>query len=501
MTAGTSARPVVAALLSAVVPGLGQLYVGRWRRGVAILLTISFSALVVLWHGVPGWSLAPAVMWMWAVWDAWGVSVGFPRSAIAPVMVVLGNPPYSYESENTGEWISKLTRDYYQIDGKPLGERNPKGLQDDYVKFIRFAQWRIQQTGYGVLAFITNHGYLDNPTFRGMRKSLMNTFDDIYILNLHGNSKKKEKCPDGSKDENVFDIQQGVAIGIFVKSPVGAGLKPAPTIRHSDLWGLRDGKYKWLRENELSNTEWEPLKPQEPHYLFVPQDTGLLEEYDKGWKITDMMPVNSVGLYTARDGLAIQESKNALKGVIKDFVSLSPEEARQKYELGPDSSEWQIADAQQDIRASKLDENKILPVFYRPFDIRFTYFTGTSRGLICRPRPEVMSHMTHSDNMAICFIRRSREQSVSNFFSTRHLVDKTILSSADNANLAPLYLYPQTEIEKRTGASRCPNLAPAFIKDLAGRLGMEFIIDGKGNKTKTFHNQLSYSRRQHRRNR
>ena len=134
-----------------------------------------------------------------------------------PVMVVLGNPPYSYESANNGEWISKLIRDYYQVDGKPLGERNPKGLQDDYVKFIRFAQWRIEQTGYGILAFITNHGYLDNPTFRGMRQSLMQTFDDIYVLDLHGNSKKKERTPDGGKDENVFDIQQGVAIGIFVK--------------------------------------------------------------------------------------------------------------------------------------------------------------------------------------------------------------------------------------------------------------------------------------------
>jgi predicted helicase len=136
----------------------------------------------------------------------------------APVMVILGNPPYSYESSNTGEWISNIIREYYKVDGQPLGERNPKGLQDDYVKFIRFAQWRIEQTGYGILGFVTNHGYLDNPTFRGMRQSLMNTFDKIYLLDLHGNSKKKEKAPDGSKDENVFDIQQGVAICLMVKT-------------------------------------------------------------------------------------------------------------------------------------------------------------------------------------------------------------------------------------------------------------------------------------------
>lgn len=134
-----------------------------------------------------------------------------------PVMIVLGNPPYSYQSSNTGEWISNLVRDYYQVDGKTLGEKNPKGLQDDYVKFIRFGQWRIDRTGSGILAFITNHGYLDNPTFRGMRQSLEKTFDEIYFLDLHGNSKKKEVSPDGSPDKNVFDIQQGVAIAIMIK--------------------------------------------------------------------------------------------------------------------------------------------------------------------------------------------------------------------------------------------------------------------------------------------
>jgi len=240
--------------------------------------------------------------------------------ADVPVMVVLGNPPYSYESVNTGEWISKKIRDYYQVDGQSLNERNPKGLQDDYVKFIRFAQWRIEQTGYGVLAFVTNHGYLDNPTFRGMRQSLMQTFDEIYILDLHGNSKKKEKCPDGSKDENVFDIQQGVAIGIFVKRQ--SAEKDTAVIRHAHLWGLREvfgndvreekipvsGKYVWLRENAIETTDWTSLQPQAPFYLFVPQQRDLLSEYEKGWKVTDMMPAGSAGLYSARDHLAIQWS-------------------------------------------------------------------------------------------------------------------------------------------------------------------------------------------------
>ncbi len=134
-----------------------------------------------------------------------------------PILVILGNPPYSGHSSNKGEWISAVIKEYYQVDGKPLGEKNPKWLQDDYVKFIRFSQWKIDQAGEGVLGFITNHSYLDNPTFRGMRQSLMNSFDEIYILDLHGNSLKKEKTPDGSKDENVFDIQQGVAICFMIK--------------------------------------------------------------------------------------------------------------------------------------------------------------------------------------------------------------------------------------------------------------------------------------------
>ncbi|MFN5592978.1 MAG: DNA methyltransferase, partial [Aphanizomenon sp.] len=157
-----------------------------------------------------------------------------------PVMVILGNPPYSYESINTDPWIVGLVRDYYQVDGKPLGERNPKGLLDDYVKFIRFAQHRVSETGYGIVALITNHGYLDNPTFRGMRQNLMQTFDEIYVLDLHGNSKKKEVCPDGSPDQNVFDIQQGVAIAFFIKYQDSQ--QDLAKVYHADLWGVREVK-------------------------------------------------------------------------------------------------------------------------------------------------------------------------------------------------------------------------------------------------------------------
>jgi predicted helicase len=167
----------------------------------------------------------------------------------APVMVVLGNPPYSVNSMNTG-FVEPIRSNYYPKDD--IKEANPKVLLDDYVKFIRFAQERIEKTGYGILAFISNHGYLDNPVFRRMRHSLIETFDDIYILDLHGDSKRKEKSPDGSEDKNVFDIQQGVAIGLFVKT----NKNTKKECYHADLYGLRQSKYSWLSENDVSSTTW-----------------------------------------------------------------------------------------------------------------------------------------------------------------------------------------------------------------------------------------------------
>jgi len=239
-----------------------------------------------------------------------------------PILAILGNPPYSGHSLNIGNWISKEIKEYYQVDGKPLGERNPKWLQDDYVKFIRFAQWKIEQAGEGILGLITNHSYLDNPTFRGMRQSLMRTFSEIYVLDLHGNSLKKEVCPNGSKDENVFDIRQGVAIAIFSKKK---GQKDC-AIYHSELWGLRENKYETLLKNDIKTTEWKKLSPKSEFYLFIPRDEKLLAEYEKHPKITNIFPLNSVGIVTSRDSFVIdKDSKKLLKtirlfGNVKNFV-------------------------------------------------------------------------------------------------------------------------------------------------------------------------------------
>ena len=314
-----------------------------------------------------------------------------------PILVVLGNPPYSGISSNTGEWIGGLlkgavpdghggttsTASYYHIDGKPLGERK-LWLQDDYVKFIRWSQWRLEQTGHGVLAFITNHGYLDNPTFRGMRWSLMQSFDEIYLLDLHGNAKKKEVTPDGEPDQNVFDIQQGVAIGIFVKTTSrdnkGAGSNKPAKVYHADLWGRRDHKYDWLAERSVEQTEWEQVEPDEPFYLFKPFDKSEVGDYYDWPAINEVMPVNVTGIVTARDGFVIDHDKEALLDRIGDLrdESLSDQAIRAKYFAGKgskkyppgDSRGWKLPEARQRLREDdeweKTNRSNLVPPLRHP---------------------------------------------------------------------------------------------------------------------------------------
>lgn len=420
----------------------------------------------------------------------------------APVMVVLGNPPYSGHSANKGEWIHRLlrgedtmqgvtTENYFEVDSKSLGEKNPKWLNDDYVKFIRFAQWRIEQTGYGILAFITNHGYLDNPTFRGMRQSLMNTFDDIYILDLHGNAKKKEKAPDGGIDKNVFDIQQGVAIGIFVKKP-----SPSETTKvfHADLWGERgtasgetSGKYGWLAENDLT-CDWDELSPTTPQYLFVPRDSELAEEYEAGASVSKVFPVNSVGIVTARDSLTIRWTNEEIKRVVNDFVSLEIEEARAEYELGSDARDWKVSMAQDDLRRTKVSNERFVEILYRPFDPRFTYYTGNSRGFQCMPRPEVMRHMLAGENLGLISTRQTRDEW--HVSATNKIIAHKSLAGYDINSLFPLYLYPDSRagdlFDGHESGQRKPNLSDEFIKEFSGKLKLKFIPDGLGNLKSTF---------------
>ena len=311
-----------------------------------------------------------------------------------PILAIIGNPPYSGMSANKGKWIDALLKNgytradgskdegYYKVDGQPLGERNPKWLQDDYVKFIRFAQWKIDKSGKGVLGFITNNSYLDNPTFRGMRQSLLASFERIYILNLHGSTKKKEKTLDGSKDENVFDIQQGTSIVLLVKNPEILDRK----IKYFDLYGDRVSKYQWLDRNTLFSTEWQDLNPTSPSYMFIPVDFSLQKEYEQFIKITTLFPQTSIGIITARDDLTIKWTQQDVLKTISVFSKLPPEEAREKFDLGDDARDWKVTLAQKDLIDSGLVKEKILPIFYRPFDIRYTYYTGNTCGFHCMPK-------------------------------------------------------------------------------------------------------------------
>ncbi|WP_419855268.1 type ISP restriction/modification enzyme [Candidatus Poriferisodalis sp.] len=416
-----------------------------------------------------------------------------------PVMVVIGNPPYSGHSANKGKWISDLLRgriaddphSYFSVDGEPLDERNPKWLNDDYVKFIRFAQWRINQTGEGALGFVTNHSYLDNPTFRGMRQSLLETFDEIWLLDLHGNSKRKERSPDGSQDQNVFDIQQGVAIGIFVKT--GSDSDGYATVRHADLWGDRGdtetGKYAWLAEHDIDSTRWQEVAPRAPDYFFVPRDYALLAEYEAGWKLPDIAPVNSVGIVTARDKIAIQWSDADMRRVAVDFVDLPETVAREKYNLGRDSQDWTVAAAQEDIRTHDDARQHIKSVLYRPFDTRSTYFTGTAGGFICRPRTDVMRHMLAGSNLGLCVGRAgsvigSEDWDIATV--TAAPTDFNLFRRGGNC-LFPLYRYPADGDALNLGvAGRSPNLAPEFVDAVAERTALQFVPDGHGDLESAF---------------
>ncbi len=405
--------------------------------------------------------------------------------------VVLGNPPYSGHSANKGEWIGTLLRgrngglnveNYFEIGGNPLNERNPKWVNNDYVKFIRLAHWEIERTGIGLVGFITSNSYLDSPTFRGMRESMAATFPTLYLLDLHGNSKKGERSPDGGRDENVFDIQEGVAVGLFSK-PIQAAL---PRCSHADLWGDREfpgggGKYGWLEDNDVLTTIWTPLSPKPPLGLFVPRDELLKEEYEAGWRLTDIFPVNSVGIVTARDKLAIQWTAEDMERVVDDFVSRDSEEARIFYMLGKDARDWKVTLAQEDILKG---EGKICPILYRPFDRRFTYYTGNSRGFICMPRPEVMRHMLTGYNLALHLCR----QTVTDWqhcLVTNAATDDCYVSNKtrERGYTHPLYTYPK---EEQAGWAREPNLVPEFTQAFADAVGLDFIREGNGDLSTTF---------------
>lgn len=351
------------------------------------------------------------------------------------ILIITGNPPYSGASSNEGlfEWEVKATYgiepEFQTIEiekkvkltdkiqtllnniqkQKESGsknalkelksihskyklqkEKNPKWLLDDYVKFMRFAQNKIESLGHGLFGFISNNAFLDNPTFRGLRRSLLECYDELYILNLHGNARKKEKTPQGAKDENVFNIKQGVSINLFVKKAQTTKQK----IHYYDVYGQRAEKYAFLAQNDLNSIEWLELAPREPFYLLLPLKTPLLDEYEQGFSVQDMFQVGGTGICSKKDHVVFHKDKESLLKLLKDFSTLEPSELRRKYDIGDDSRDWRLNNAIREVETNiKRLEEYIVSCQYRPFDFYYTYYTGKSKSFIAYPRGEVFKYM------------------------------------------------------------------------------------------------------------
>jgi predicted helicase len=361
-------------------------------------------------------------------------------------MVIIGNPPYSGESANKGEWIMNLMEDYKKEPGgkEKLKERNPKWINDDYVKFLRFGQHFIEKNGEGVLAFINPHGFLDNPTFRGMRWNLLKTYDKIYTIDLHGNSKKKETALDGSIDQNVFDIMQGVSINVFVKT----GKKKKDELGkvfHYDLYGKRDFKYDFLSNNSIKTITYKELPNIAPNYFFVSKNFEEQIEYDKGFSISEIFILNNVGIVTSNDKILINENKQDLTNNINIYYQ------------------------------TEANEYLIKDISYRPFDVKKIYY---DLKLIERGREKIMKHFMSIDNIGLV----TSKQCVSDWryvFISKFIGEFNLTSTAGrfgSGSYFPLYLNSEANGQKSAfeTSERVPNLNMEIVNQIATGLGFTF---------------------------
>jgi hypothetical protein len=377
------------------------------------------------------------------------------------ISVVVGNPPWSGHSANRSQGIDALPKasytaadgrridGYYDVEGSPLKERNPKWLQDDYVKFLRFAQRKIDQAGEGIVAFVTNHSYLDNPTFRGLRRSLLESFDEIYCLDLHGSRKKQERSPDGGADTNVFDeIQQGVAVAFLVKRP---GLEKR--VLRADLWGSRADKLRWLLERDIETTPWQGIAPRGPAFLFAPRDAVLEDEYRRGILLTDLFPERSVGIVTGCDAFAVDTEPEVLKRRIRSLRETDPE-------LVPGAP----ARASSAIRKDEDWQSQYQKILYRPFDRRTIFYADY---VIERSRRAVMRRMLEGTNLGLVAARQCKEDFGA--LATDLIVAHKAVSAYDINSLFPLFLYPKSDLFEKVEA----NLAPDVLCLFTERIGEE----------------------------
>jgi predicted helicase len=384
-----------------------------------------------------------------------------------PIMVVIGNPPYSISSSNKSAWILNLIKVYKEnLDEKKLN------LDDDYIKFLRLSEYFIEKAESGIVAMITNNSFIDGITHRQMRKHLLETFDEVYILDLHGNSKKNEKPPTGMVDKNVFEIQQGVAISIFVKKKSKS--KKLGTVYHSEIWGKREEKFKALNTSNLLSINWNKVNYTEPYYFFTPKDFGNKEDYEAGFKIDEVFLESVSGVESVRDELTIHFNKQELEAVIKDFIELDEKEISLKYKTN-DARDWKISRAKKDIISHIDDLSNYRLISYRPFDIRDIFYTGKQNGFVCNSRFNVMKHML-KENTALV-VKRGFDNDLSQpGFITDKIFDRRGWSAPGMQgaeNIFPIYLYTDT-------GTRVSNFKKDFIEKInkiVGVVSEEDILD------------------------
>jgi len=379
-----------------------------------------------------------------------------------PIMVVMGNPPYSVSSQNKGEWIQDLIKEYK----KELKEKNIQQLSDDYIKFIRLAESLIEKNGSGIVAMITNNSFIDGVTHRQMRKHLLETFDLIYIVDLHGNSKKKEKDLDGGKDENVFNIMQGVSINIFVKKE--GKKRGLGTVQHTDFYGRREIKFELLNSASLNKVKWSIPQYVQPNYFFIPKDFLGEDDYKKGFSVSDLFPVHSSGATSAKDDFIIKFSSEDVDILRESFKIKKDEEISQKSLVDIK----QVKVVRKDIENIVADHSKIL---YRPFDVRYTLYSFKSEGVFSRPRSEVMKHLLQ-DNLGFVAKRGFVQVESAPCFITKYMIDRRSWSRPGMLGaeqLYPLYLYADD-------GSKISNLKKEIVDEIeaiVGKITPEYILD------------------------
>ena len=394
------------------------------------------------------------------------------RNSTCSFQIIFGNPPYSAVSNNANNWINNLlkgkingysTHNYFEVNGVSIKEKKSGWLYDDYVKFIRFSHWLIDKSDQGILSYICNNGFLSNPSFRGMRFQLMETFDAFYILDLHGN-KIVDTPPNNIKDDNIFNITQGICIFIFIKTKNSHCNEK--NFYYYDLWGLKEEKLHFLHTNDLGSISWKGFSPSEPFYTFIPEDSKIKNLYSTFWSIKDIFTINGTGLITSKDSLTIQFSKDEMLHLLNDFSKIKPEIARKKYNLGNDTENWKVHTAQQDITEHGISENHISTILYRPFDTRFTYFTGKSNGFHGRPKG-ISSVLFYKSNIALISARTNKTGNNDHFFVSSTLTEAKCAESSTQSYIFPLKTFD-------TDNNEVDNINPEFISILQSKFGIDY---------------------------